>query len=55
MLKVKVISVFRDKDNPKERIPLNKELVVSKERYEQIKEYVEIIKDTANKENKQEV
>lgn len=55
MSKVKVISVFRDKDNPKVRIPLNKELVVSKERYEQIKEYVEIIKDVANKENKQEV
>lgn len=55
MLKVKVISVFRDIDNPKERIPLNKELDVSKERYNQIKEYVEIIKDTTNKENKQEV
>ena len=52
-MKVKVISVFRDKDKPKERIKLNTELEVSKERYEEIKEYVEIINST-KKEKKAE-
>lgn len=51
MLEVKVISVFKDKDT-KERYALKKKLVVSKERYEEIKEYVKIIKST--KENNQE-
>ena len=35
-MKVKVISVFRDKNEPKERIKLNTILEVSKERYEEI-------------------
>lgn len=55
MIKVRVISVFRDKADPDEIIPLNKELELSKERYEELKEYVEIIKDATNKNNKQEV
>lgn len=41
-MKVKVISVFKDK-NTNEVYPLDKELEVSKERYEEIKEFVEII------------
>jgi len=49
MIKVKVISVFRDK-NTKEIYKLNEELNVSKARYDEIKEYVEIIKET-KKEN----
>lgn len=55
MIKARVISVFRDKADPDEIIPLNKELELSKERYEELKEYVEIIKDATNKNNKQEV
>lgn len=39
---VKVISVFVDKET-KERYELNKELKISKKRYEEIKEYVEIV------------
>ena len=49
MIKVKVISVFRDK-NTNEIYKLNQELNVSKARYDEIKEYVEIIKET-KKEN----
>lgn len=45
-MKVKVISVFRDKDT-KEIYKLNTELEVSEERYEEIKEYVEIINSTS--------
>ena len=45
-MKVKVISVFKDK-NTNEVYKLNKELEVSKERYEEIKEYVEIINSTS--------
>ncbi len=51
-MKVKVISIFVDK-NTKERYKLNQELEVSKERYEEIKNYVEIIKN-AKKEDKVE-
>lgn len=51
-MKVRVISIFVDK-NTKERYKLNTELEVSKERYEEIKKYVEIIKDT-KKEDKVE-
>jgi hypothetical protein len=42
-MKVKVVSIFRDK-NTKETYKLNDEIEVSKERYNEIKEYVEIIK-----------
>ena len=54
-MKVKVISVFRDKDAPKEVIKLNTELEVSKERYEEIKEYVEVINSTNKKEKTEKV
>ena len=54
-MKVKVKSIFVDKKT-KERYKLNQELNVSKERYNEIKEYVEIIKEsTTDKNNKQEV
>lgn len=49
-MKVKVVSIFRDKDTPKKIIELGTELNVSKERYEEIKEYVEIINTTDKKE-----
>lgn len=52
MIKVKVISVFRDKDT-KEIYELNKELNVSKERYEEIKEYVEIINSSKKNDNQE--
>ncbi|MBQ8892560.1 MAG: hypothetical protein IJ068_06840 [Bacilli bacterium] len=52
MVKVKVISVFKDKDT-KEIYPLDKEMTVSKERYEEIKDYVEIIKTTKNDNNQE--
>ncbi len=52
MVKVKVISVFRDRDS-KKIYPLNEEISVSKERYEEIKEYVEIIKTTKNDNNQE--
>lgn len=45
-MKVKVVNVFRDKKAPKEIVKLGTELEVSKERYEEIKEYVEIINST---------
>lgn len=41
-MKVKVKSVFVDK-NTKERYKINYEFDVSKERYEEIKKYVEIV------------
>lgn len=47
-MKVKVISVFKDKDT-KEVYKLNTKLEVTKERYEEIKEYVEIINTTDKK------
>lgn len=55
MIKVKVISVYRDKDNPNEIVPLNKELEVSKERYKDLKEYLEVVKETTDKNNHQEI
>lgn len=48
-MKVKVISIFKDKSNLKRIYKLNEELDVSKERYEEIKEYVEIINTTDKK------
>lgn len=51
-MKVKVISIFRDKST-NEVYKLNQTLKVSKERYEEIKEYVEIINES--KENNDEV
>lgn len=53
MMKVKVISVFKDKDT-KEINKLDKVLEVSKERYEEIKEYVEIINESKKKNNEVE-
>lgn len=52
-MKVKVISVFRDKNIKNKKYKLNEELEVSKERYEEIKEYVNIINSTS-KEGKTE-
>lgn len=52
-MKVKVISVFRDKNIKNKKYKLNEELEVSKERYEEIKEYVNIINSTS-KERKTE-
>lgn len=46
-MEVKVVSIFVDKET-KERYKVNQELKVSKERYEEIKDYVEIIKSTKN-------
>lgn len=46
-IKVKVISVFIDKITKKKQ-ELNKELIVTKERYNEIKDFVEVIKDTKN-------
>lgn len=43
-MRVRVIERFNDK-NTKEFYKLNRELEVSKERYEEIKKYVEIIKE----------
>lgn len=43
-MKVRVIERFNDK-NTKEFYKLNQEIDVSKERYEEIKKYVEIIKE----------
>lgn len=43
-MKVKVITRFNDKDT-KEFYKLNHVMEVSKERYEEIKKYVEIIKE----------
>ena len=43
-MKVKVVSVFRDK-HTKETYKANQEIEVSKERYNEIKQYVEIIKN----------
>lgn len=43
-MKVRVIERFNDK-NTKEFYKLNQEIEVSKERYEEIKKYVEIIKE----------
>lgn len=51
-MKVKVISVFIDKKT-KERYKLNSELNITKERYEEIKDFVEPIKDTKNNSNKE--
>lgn len=48
-MKVKVISVFRDK-NTKEIYKVGKELEVSKERYGEIKDFVEIIKNKKGQE-----
>ena len=42
-MKVKVVSVFRDKHTD-ETYELNQEIEVSKERYNEIEQYVEIIK-----------
>lgn len=49
MIKVRVNSVFIDK-NTKERYKVDDELSISKERYNEIKEFVEIItkKDSKN-------
>lgn len=46
-MKVKVINIFVDKST-KERYKIGKILVVSKERYEEIKDYVEVIKKEEN-------
>ena len=51
-MKVKVISVFRDKETDK-IIPLNEELTISNKRYEEIKEYVEIIKTSIKDDNQE--
>lgn len=53
-MKVKVISVFKDK-NTKEVYKLNKELEVSKDRYEEIKDYVEVINSTSKEMKKEKV
>lgn len=53
-MKVKVISVFRDK-NTKEIYKLNTELEVSKSRYEEIKEYVEVINSTSKEKKTEKV
>ncbi len=42
MIKVKVISIFVDKIT-KVRYKLNSELTVAKERYEEIKDFVEVV------------
>ena len=44
-MRVKVISVFVDK-NTNQRYKLGEELTVTKERYEEIKDFVEVIKDS---------
>ncbi len=46
-MSVKVISIFVDK-NTKQRYKLGEVLNVTKERYEEIKDFVEIVKDTKN-------
>ena len=43
-MKVKVVSIFTDK-HTKKTYSVNDEIEVSKERYKEIKEYVEIVKD----------
>lgn len=48
-MKVKVISVFRDK-HTKETYKANDVIEVSKERYNEIKQYVEIIKSKKGQE-----
>lgn len=47
MITVKVVSIFRDKDT-NERYVKNKKLEVSKERYEEIKEFVKVLKEQEN-------
>lgn len=44
-MKVKVISIFKDK-NTKEVYTLNQELEVSRKRFEEIKDYVDIVNST---------
>lgn len=53
MIKVKVISIFKD-INTNEVYKLNKELVVTKERYSEIKDYVKIIENKNEKKCQQE-
>lgn len=52
-MRVKVINIFVDK-NTKERYKLNQKLEVTKERYEEIKKYVEIIKHTKKEDRVEE-
>ena len=51
-IKVKVISVFIDKITKKKQ-ELNEELIVTKERYNEIKDFVEVIKETKNNKNRE--
>lgn len=51
-IKVKVISVFIDKTTKKKQ-ELNEELIVTKERYNEIKDFVEVIKETKNNNNRE--
>ena len=51
-IKVKVISVFIDKITKKKQ-ELNEELIVTKERYNEIKDFVEVIKETKNNNNRE--
>ena len=53
-MKVRVISVFKD-IYTNEVYKLNKELDVSKERYEEIKDYVEIINSTSKEKKTEKV
>ena len=48
-MKVKVVSVFRDKYTDETYKP-NQEIEVSKERYNEIEQYVEIIKNKKGQE-----
>jgi hypothetical protein len=48
-MKVKVVSVFKDK-NTKEIYKVGRELEVSRERYKEIKDYVEIKKNKKGQE-----
>ena len=49
-MEVIVKSVFRDK-NTKETYKLNQTLNIDDKRYEEIKEFVEVVKETNNKNN----
>lgn len=48
-MRVRVKSVFIDK-NTKEKYKLNQELDISKERYSEVKQFVEIIKNKKGQE-----
>ncbi len=53
-MKVKVKSIFVDKNDMKKRYKIGEELTVSKERYEEIKDFVELVNDSKDNKPKTE-